>query len=146
MARLTRYDPFEELNALQRQFFDEDWMTPFRQSAFPTTDVYMTDDDKNMVVEAHMPNFDTDDIDVHVEDGYLVIQAEKHEEDKDKGKKYMVRESSTSFYRRVQLPDRAQSDKIEASLDDGILTVTVPMMTLEKTKENKIKIASKAGK
>lgn len=140
MSKLVRYDPFRELDALQRQLMGEDWLTPIKSFSFPTTDVY-TDNDKKLVVESHLPKFDNEDIDVHVEDGALVIQAEKHEKEEDKKRKYVVRESSSSFYRRIQLPDRADADKIEAHLEDGVLKVVVPLVALPAPK--KIAIASK---
>jgi HSP20 family protein len=142
MTRLVRFDPFRELDALQRQLLGDDWFTPIKGVNFPTTDVY-TNDDKEIVVEAHLPNFNNDDINVHVDEGALIIQAEKHEKEEDKKRKYVVRESSSSFYRRIQLPVRADSDKIKAHLDDGILKVSVPLVALPEPK--KIAIASKTN-
>ncbi|NTW61263.1 Hsp20/alpha crystallin family protein [Candidatus Saccharibacteria bacterium] len=142
MSKIVRFDPFRELNSLQRQLMGDDWMTPLGGASFPTTDVY-TDDDKNLVVEAHLPNFKNEDIDVHVDDGALIIQAERHEREEDKKRKYVVRESSSSFYRRIQLPERADSNMVEAHLDDGILKVVVPLMVLPEPKKIAIKSKSK---
>ena len=97
-----------------------------------------------LVVEAHLPNFDQKDVDIRVENNALVVSAERHEKEEDKDKKYVVRESSSSFYRRVALPERADADAIEAHLDDGVLTVRVPLTPLPEPK--KIAIASKAKK
>ena len=140
MSKLVRFDPFRELDALQRQLLGDDCMTPIKSVSFPTTDVY-TNDDKELVVEAHLPNYDNEDVDVHVDDGALVIQAERHEREEDKKRKYVVRESSSSFYRRIQLPDRANADGVQAHLDDGVLKVTIPLVALPEPK--KIAIASK---
>jgi HSP20 family protein len=142
MSHIVKFDPFTELNALQRQFFGDDWATPLKGVNIPTTDVY-TNDDKELIVEAHLPNFEHADIDVHVDNGALVIQAERHERDEDKKKKYVVRESSSSFYRRITLPERADTESIEAHLDDGILKVQVPLKTLPEPK--KISIKNKSG-
>lgn len=144
MSNLIKFDPFAELNNLQRQFFGDDWVTtPLKGMTIPTTDVY-TNEDKELVVEAHLPNFDHQDVDVHVENGALVIQAEKHEKEEDKKKKYVVRESSSSFYRRISLPERADGAQIEAHLDDGVLKVTVPLKPLPEPK--KITIKGKSSK
>ena len=143
MNKLMRYDPFAELNALQKQFFGDDWLSPLKGVNIPTTDVY-TNDNNQMIVEAHLPNFNQDDVNIQVDDGALIIQAERHEKEEDKSKKYVVRESSSSFYRRIQLPDRADMDKIEAHLDDGILKVAVPLTPLPEPK--RIAIASKTSK
>ena len=144
MSNLTRWDPFAEMRALQKQFFGDDWgLSSASTLALPTTDVY-TNEDKELVVEAHMPNFSEKDIDVHVENGYLVVRAEKHETDEDKKKKYVIRESSSSFYRSIRLPKHANQDAIDAHMEDGVLKVVVPFKELPQPK--KIAIKSKSAK
>jgi HSP20 family protein len=103
MSNLVKWDPFAELSALQKQFFGDDWMTPFKGVSIPTTDVYIKDN--QLKVEAHLPNFEQDDVNIQVDDNALVISAERHEKEEDKDKKYVVRESSSSFYRRIALPE-----------------------------------------
>ena len=143
MARnLVRFDPFAELNALQKEFFENGFLSPVRGSKLPTTDVY-TEDDKQLTVEAHLPNFGEKDISVDVDQGALVIQAEKHEREEDKKKKYVVRESSSSFYRRIMLPEQADDSHISAQFADGVLKVVVPFRELPAPK--KIAISAGAG-
>ena len=88
-----------------------------------------------------MPQFDEKDISVDIDEGALVIQAERHEKTEDK-KKYVVRESSSSYYRRIALPDQADEGKIDAHFAKGVLTVTVPFKELPTPK--KIAITSGA--
>lgn len=139
MSNLVRWDPFAELSALQKQFFGDDWLSSVKGVNIPTTDVYTKDN--NMIVEAHLPNFEQDDINVQIEDGILIISAERHEKEEDKGKAYVVRESSSSFYRRIALPERADAEKIDADLNDGVLKVIVPLTPLPEPK--KIAITAK---
>ncbi len=141
MSNLVRWDPFSELSALQRQFFGDDGMLPIKAVSVPTTDVYTKENE--LVVEAHLPNFEQKDINIRVEDGMLVISAEKHEKEEDKGKQYVVRESSSSFYRRIALPKRADADKIDARLDDGVLSVKVPLTPLPEPKRVSISSGKK---
>ncbi|WP_150309097.1 Hsp20/alpha crystallin family protein [Planctomonas psychrotolerans] len=139
MARsIPRFNPLAELDALQRQFLGDDFLTKFRGTVLPTTDVY-TENDSRLIVEAHLPNFSDSDIDVSIDEGSLVIQAEKHEKEEDKNKKYMVRESSASFHRRIALPDRADPDNIDAQFANGVLTVTVPFKQQPSPKKIAIK-------
>lgn len=138
MSNIIKFDPFAEIQALQRQLLSDDWFAPGKGLQMPTTDIY-TEDDKRLTVEAHLPNFDEKDIDIRVDKGFLVISAEKHEEEKDKGKKYVVRESSSSFYRRVRLPEVADEDSIEAKMKDGVLRVTVQFKELPEPKKIAIK-------
>jgi HSP20 family protein len=140
---IVRFDPFAEIQALQKQFFGDDAFTPFKGLQMPTTDIY-TENDKQMTVEAHLPHFADKDVNISVDNDVLEIQAEKHEEEKDKSKKYVVRESSSSFYRRIRLPEQADKEKIEAHMEDGVLKVTVPFKELPAPK--KIAIKSKTSK
>ncbi len=142
MSSLVRWDPFAELSALQKQFFGDDWLSPTKGVNIPTTDVYTKDN--QLMVEAHLPNFEQKDVNIQLEDNALVISAERHEKEEDKNKKFVVRESSSSFYRRVALPERADKENIEAHLDDGVLRVSVPLTPLPEPK--KIAIGSKATK
>ena len=145
MSKLTRFDPFDELRSLQRQFFGDDWNTLLSSanSSLPATDVY-TKDDKELVIEAHLPHFAEKDVDISLDKGALVIRAEKHEREEDKSKHYVVRESSSSFYRRIHLPEHADESKINAHLEDGVLSVTVPFKELPKPK--KIAVKQKSSK
>lgn len=139
MNKLTKFDPFAQLNALQRQIFGDDILSPFKNLDIPTTDVYTKNN--QLVIEAHLPNFEQDDVNIQVENNTLVISAERHEKEEDKDKKYVIRESSSSFYRTIALPDRADADKVKAHLDDGILKVSVALTPLPEPK--KIAISSK---
>lgn len=135
MSNLITFDPFAEMQALQRQFFSDDWFMPSTKALhMPTTDIY-TEDDKQLTVEAHLPNFEEKDIDISIDKGALVIRAERHEQEKDKNKKYVVRESSSSFYRRIRLPETADEAKIDAKMKDGLLKIIVPLKQLPAPKK-----------
>lgn len=142
---LIRYgnNPFRELESL----FD-DVFTSQQQPALttPVSDVYLDENEENLLVEAHLPGFDENDVEVEVDDGALTIRAEKSEKDEDerKGRKYIVRESTSSFFRRIGLPQNVEEDKIAAEFDDGVLRVTVPMQELPKPK--KVNIEGKGNK
>lgn len=137
MSNLVRFDPFEEIRALQQQFFGDDLISTTRQQ-LATTDIY-TEDDKQLTVEAHLPHFSDKDVDISIDRGNLTIRAEKHEKEEDKKRKYVVRESSSSFYRRIQLPEHADTDKVEANMENGVLKVIVPFRELPEPKKVAIK-------
>ncbi|MCB9823262.1 Hsp20/alpha crystallin family protein, partial [Candidatus Nomurabacteria bacterium] len=81
MSSLVRWDPFAELSTLQKQFFGDDFMSAFKGVNIPTTDVYTKDDE--LVVEAHLPNFEQKDVNIQVDGNSLVISAERHEKEED---------------------------------------------------------------
>lgn len=147
MANIARFDPFAEMQALQRQFFGDDLFTPLKGLQVPTTDIY-TENDKQMTIEAHLPHFTEKDVNINIDNDVLEIQAEHHEEEKDKNKKYVVRESSSSFYRRIRLPEQADKNKIDARMENGLLQVVVPFKKLPAPKKIAIKpkVTSKRDK
>lgn len=142
MARgnMARFNPLAELDALQKQFLGDDFFTRYRGVNPPTTDIY-TEADQQMTIEAHLPNFDENDIDISIDDGALIIQAQRIEKEEDKSKKYMVRESSSSFYRRIMLPERADESKIDAQFAGGMLKVVIPFRELPAAKKISINSA-----
>ena len=142
---LIRWDPFADLHTIHSQVDDmfNQMFTGNNMQVMPATDVY-TEDDKTMVVEAHLPNFTEKEVSVDVHHGALEIRAE-HAEKEEKGKdkrKYLVRESSSTFYRRIALPERADDSHIKASFKGGVLKVSVPFKELPKPK----RIAIEGGK
>ena len=144
---IVRWDPFGELNSLHDQM-NSLFNQAFGQNTaqvLPVTDVY-SQDDKSMIVEAHLPNFAESEISVDVQDGTLVISAEHHEKDEQKSRKYLVRESASSFYRRVALPRQTDEAKIKAHFDRGVLKVTVPFKELPQPKKVAIESGDKKKK
>lgn len=126
---INRFNPFEEIRALERTFFGDNSVSDtFSRSAnrAPTTDVYTRDGD--YVIEAHLPGVRKDEVSVDVNDGRLTVTAQRHEREEEKeGRDYLVRESTSNFTRTVRLPEGADINAITARLDDGVLTVTVPV-------------------
>ena len=79
--------------------------------------------DGRYVVRAEMPGVDPEkDIEITVRDGQLTIRAERSEKKDFDGRSEF---SYGSFARTVSLPAGADEDSIEATYDQGILTVSV---------------------
>jgi len=137
---LARFDPFADLAALRDQLLADLSSTRGRHAA-PVTDIY-TEDDSKLTVEAQLPGFAEEDVDVDLDGGALVIRAQRreHETEEDPKKKYVVRESSSSYYRRVILPEQADEEAATATFDHGVLRVVVPFKA--KPSVRKIKIGS----
>lgn len=138
MALIRYNNPFRELESL----FDEALSTQGQPSlSTPVSDVYLDDDEENMIVEAHLPGYEEDDVDIEIDEGALTIRAERSEKDSEenKGRKYIVRESSSSFFRRIGLPQNVEEDSISAEFEDGVLKIHIPMQELPKPKKVNIK-------
>lgn len=114
----------------------------------PSVDVYH-EDDKNIVVETHVPGFSEDEIAIQLQHGVLEVRGQKSEKKEDKNKKrgYMLRESSSQFYRRVSLPDYVDEENVKAELDKGVLKVVIPLTERAAPKQIKVQAPKKlAGK
>ena len=84
------------------------------------------EDEGHYVVDADVPGFDKDDIEVTLEDGVLTISGERKHEEKSDGENYHYSERRTGrFSRSLRFPDGVSEDGIEAALKDGVLTVKV---------------------
>jgi HSP20 family molecular chaperone IbpA len=108
--------------------------------ALPRVDVF--ERAGNLVVNAELPGVRKQDIDLRVEDGDLVLQAERQAEREVKDEHYYRMERRVGrLSRRLPLPDGVQADQIHASLTDGVLEVTIPMPKAAPASAQKIAIA-----
>jgi len=132
---------FEEFDRLFDDFWRASGLTSFSS---PSVDIY-SEDDKHMVVETQVPGFSEDEIEINVRDGILEIKGETaaRQEEGEKKRNYLMRESRASFARRVVLPEGADAEHIVAELDRGILRITVPV---ERPEAKRITITAKGSK
>jgi HSP20 family protein len=101
------------------------WLVPGWTESLPL-DVYQ--EDGNLVIKAEVPGVPSEDIDIEVKDNVLTISGETKSEDEVEEENYIRRERRYgSFCRSLALPAEAEGDKAEASFEDGVLTVTVPV-------------------
>jgi HSP20 family protein len=101
----------------------------------PSMDVVKTDG--HMVVTAELPGISSDDVEVSLDGDILTIKGEKHEEKEvSEDDRYVHERSYGSFQRRITVPDGISADAIEASFDNGVLTVEVALPE-EKPAESK---------
>ena len=119
-------------------FFDDvfgNW--GIRNSTFPSVDVY--EDDKAFYIEAELAGYEMDDIDVNVEKHVLHISSDKVNGNKDR--KYVLRERTyVKFNRSFTLPEGINEENISAQFRNGILTVTLPKMPIEKPRKISVSI------
>lgn len=122
------------LPSIFNDFLDNDWMVKANATA-PAINVIESATDYKVEVAA--PGMKKEDFNIHVnEDNDLVISMEKKEETKDENKetRYLRREFSYSkFQQTLILPDDVDKDKIDAKVDNGVLTVELPKHRPEET-------------
>lgn len=109
-----------------------------RNSSIPSVDVY--EDEKAYYLEAELPGYTEDEVNVHVEKHVLHISSEKVNEKKE-NKKFLVRERGyVKFDRSFTLPEGINESGIEAEFSNGILKVTLPKTPVEQPKKIEVRI------
>ena len=105
----------------------------------PAVDV--TEDDKEFLVKAELPDMKKEEVKVSVEQGNLTISGERRAEKEEKGKKFhRVERSYGSFMRRFTLPEGVDATKINAEFKDGLLCVHLPKSETAKPKAVEVKV------
>jgi HSP20 family protein len=91
------------------------------------------------VVTAEIPGIDAKDLDVTLSDGILTVKGEKKQEKEDKGENYhRVERSYGSFHRSFRIPEKVESEKVDASYKDGVLKLT--LLKAETSEPKKIEV------
>jgi HSP20 family protein len=144
---LMEWQPFREVSRLRREMdrLWEDYFGPGRRALrpmemefAPAVDVKETAD--KIEVKAEVPGMDAKDINISVTGDVLTIKGEKKSEREEKEENYhLVERSYGSFSRSLKLPAAVNLDKIEASYDKGVLTITCPKKEEVKPKAVEIK-------
>jgi HSP20 family protein len=107
----------------------------------PNLDV--TETDKQIEITAELPGLEEKDVQVNLADNVLTIRGEKKAEKEEKDKTYrLVERSYGSFVRSLELPEGVNADAIKASIDKGVLKVTVPKPTPAQVKKIDVKAAA----
>ena len=107
----------------------------------PNIDV--TETDKQIEITAELPGLEEKDVQVNIADNVLTIRGEKKAEKEEKDKTYrLVERSYGSFMRSLELPEGVNADAIKASIEKGVLKVTVPKPAPAQVKKIEVKAAA----
>jgi HSP20 family protein len=124
--------PWSGLESELDRFFDST-LSPLAETMQPSRfplDLY--EDKENTYVRAELPGLKKEDIGIEFVDGFLSIQANRKEKNGDE-------EQSFALNRSVMIQDDVQTDKVTASYENGVLTVTLPKK--EESKPKKISVS-----
>lgn len=110
-------DLFDEF---ERSVFGENGR---RMPAFSTD---IRDEGDHYLLEAELPGFQKEDIDLDVKDGFLTISASHQESSETKQDNYLCRERRSGSFSRSFNLDGIQEDGITASYNNGVLELTLP--------------------
>ena len=118
---VANFDPFREMEEFERRFWGSNPVTTaFRTDVEDTGDAFK--------LEAELPGFDKEDIQLDLDNDTLTISAE-HSSDKkeeDKKRNFVKRERYYGSYTRSFDVTGIDVDRIEAEYNKGVLTLTLP--------------------
>ena len=129
-------DPY----SLARELLNWDpFFTARPASAFaPAFEVKETTD--AFVLRADVPGVEEKDLDIAVHNGVLSVSGSRSAEERKEGESYAIFERQYgSFSRSFALPDLADGERIDAKLENGVLTLTVGKKAAAKPRKIEIK-------
>lgn len=146
----TRWNPFQEMEALQERMSRLFGLTPLRSNGgkedlsvsewMPLVDV--TEDDQEYLIKAELPEVKKEDVKVTAENGVLRITGERKYEKETKTKKeHRMERSYGRFERSFDLPEDASVAKVRAEFKDGMLKVHLPKDATAKPKAIEVKVS-----
>jgi HSP20 family protein len=115
-----------DTNRLIDRVFENFWNDGRTDWNLPALDVL--DKDNQIIVKAELPGYTPEQIDVRVEGDVLHLKGQvATETERDEEGQYHLRERSMrSFSRSIRLPNAVDSEKAQATFENGILTLTLP--------------------
>ena len=140
MNSLARWDPFRELDELQKRFSTLLGRTPVKTNGeqeealtvaewAPVVDI--VEDDNQYVITVELPGLKKEDIKVGVQNDVLTISGERKYEKEEKDKKFhRVERAYGSLSRRFTIPENSDGEKVSAEFKNGILQVRLPKISL----------------
>ena len=128
------YNPFRMMEEMEREFFGDQ-----RTGSF-STDIRETDTE--YVLEADLPGFKKEDINIDITDNTLTINAERHSEHEEKDKKdnYIRCERSYGSFSRSFGLDGVDTEAIKAGFENGVLTLTMPKLVASQPSSRRLEI------
>lgn len=126
------WNPLAEFERLANEFWGA-WEFPTTYARLPYTNV--TEEDGSLVIKAELPGVSPDEIDIALNGNIMTIKAEHSEGEKTEGGSYYAH----SYYRSMELPEHVDFEKVEATMEHGLLELRFPKTETLGTKHVEVK-------
>jgi HSP20 family protein len=141
---LMRTDPFRDLERLTQQFFGGQTGTWSRPSAMPL-DAYRSGDE--FVVAFDLPGVTPDAIEIDIERNVLTVKAERRPLSlPDDAQVQLAERPLGVFSRQLFLGDALDTEHINASYDNGVLEIRIPVAEQAKPRKVNVAVAADSGR
>jgi len=117
---------------------ENEWLEDGFEEGQLSIDVYQTP--SSIVVKSTIAGVSSEDIDISINNDMLTIRGKREQPDKIRDEDYLFRECYWgSFSRSIILPVEVEAEKVDASLENGVLTVVLPKSKTSKQISIKVK-------
>ena len=143
MTSVTRWDPFSDLRTTMDRLFDDGFARPRRlissEAYTATFPVEVSETEDELEVKAALPGVNPDEVEITVQNDVLTIKAEHKDTTEEKKRDYYRREIRYgSFHRAMTLPVSVDSDKAEATYENGVLQLRLPKAAALRARQIKV--------
>lgn len=127
------------------RFFNDSWpqLTGTENANFFSPRVDIREADGHYEITAELPGVKKDDIQVHVKDGVLTLEAETTQENREEDKGRVIRQERRygKFMRSFNLGADVKESDIKATFNDGVLTLQAPKVEEKAPERRRIKVS-----
>lgn len=141
LLKFNHHLPFFVHNVFGNNYIPKSY-NEYCSSSRPEVNIY--ENETEFGVEVAAPGLGKEDFIIKVEQNLLIISSEKKEENENKNENYLSKEFCySSFSRSFELPESVDQEKIEATHNNGILTVKLPKheVEIQRNKSREISIS-----
>ena len=126
--QISAYNPFREMEEFERNFFANPFGSFFGMNDLAEFKTDVTDEGDHYLLEADLPGFDKNDINLDINGDTLTVRVERRSklEEKDKKDRIVRAERSYGAYTRQFDISGVDADKIKAKYENGVLKLTLP--------------------
>lgn len=146
---LTRWRQFGDLRSDMNRLHSEmnrlfgrygNGAREFSVGGYPPLNLW--EDESNLYVEAELPGFNLDDLEMYVTDGnQLRMKGERKRPEVEKGTWHRQERGFGAFSRLMELPRPVDSDHVSAEFKHGVLTITLPKKEEAKPRRIEVKVS-----
>ena len=147
--QIEKWNPFGELRGIQQRLASLFGDDVAGETALGVTSsdwapaVDISEDDKEFVITADLPDVAKEDVKVQMENGVLSISGVRQHESEEKNKKkkfHRIERSFGSYTRSFCIPEGVEANSIDAKFKNGVLTVHLPKSPVSKPREIEVQV------
>ena len=129
MTTVVRWNPVREMAAMQNaldQLFENNWRGTHNSADIGALALDVHETDQNYTVSAAVPGVSADAVNISFHDSVLTISGEIPQATQENARALMLERGYGKFQRSIRLPQPVDTSAVEANIENGVLTLTLP--------------------